>query len=217
MHFFASMALICHISIVFSDPGALERNTLSKDEVGKYRTEIIDFESNGLRVCTHCNCYKPDRTHHCRQCNRCIERMDHFCPWVNNCVGRYNQKHFVLFLVYVLLGELVAVFLFVARGIQCIRTKSACEDPLRPYGTLIGLIVCIVGVFFVIFVASMVCDQYEAIRDNISVVDRLQNHARGKQSLYENLKAVFGEDFCIYWFIPTLRGEISRYRRHKEW
>lgn len=28
------------------------------------------------RYCDVCQCYKPDRTHHCKECNACILRMD---------------------------------------------------------------------------------------------------------------------------------------------
>lgn len=55
----------------------------------------------GVRYCSKCQCFKPDRTHHCRQCGLCVLRMDHHCPWFSTCVGLRNHKFFVQFLVYV--------------------------------------------------------------------------------------------------------------------
>jgi len=50
--------------------------------------------------CRKCGQDKPERTHHCRICNRCVLKYDHHCPWINQCVGIYNERHFVLFMVY---------------------------------------------------------------------------------------------------------------------
>lgn len=61
------------------------------------------------KKCKKCNSVKPPMSHHCSICKRCIARMDHHCPWVNNCVGYYNQKHFLLFLLYVFLGSFHAL------------------------------------------------------------------------------------------------------------
>jgi len=47
---------------------------------------------------------KPARTHHCSVCNECVFLMDHHCPWVNNCVGLENQRYFLLFIYYLLIG-----------------------------------------------------------------------------------------------------------------
>eukprot|EP00927_Polykrikos_kofoidii_P077132 TRINITY_DN74108_c0_g1_i1.p1 TRINITY_DN74108_c0_g1~~TRINITY_DN74108_c0_g1_i1.p1 ORF type:complete len:343 (+),score=25.70 TRINITY_DN74108_c0_g1_i1:165-1193(+) len=52
--------------------------------------------SGGPRFCKWCNCFKPDRCHHCRVCRSCILRMDHHCPWIANCVGYKNHKYFML-------------------------------------------------------------------------------------------------------------------------
>ena len=46
------------------------------------------------------------------------------CSWVNNCVGRRNQKYFILFIVYVFLGEGYSLCMAIGRGIVCL-PKSA--------------------------------------------------------------------------------------------
>ncbi|KAI8982965.1 hypothetical protein BDB01DRAFT_135481 [Pilobolus umbonatus] len=33
------------------------------------------------RFCHMCECFKPDRSHHCKECNSCVLKMDHHCPW----------------------------------------------------------------------------------------------------------------------------------------
>jgi len=57
-------------------------------------------KSGKYRWCTHCNRWKPDRTHHCRKCNRCVLKMDHHCPWTNSCIGFYNYRYYLLLLFY---------------------------------------------------------------------------------------------------------------------
>lgn len=47
-----------------------------------YNREVFVCEPDGKpRWCWHCNCYKPDRSHHCSEVQRCVYKMDHFCPW----------------------------------------------------------------------------------------------------------------------------------------
>lgn len=62
----------------------------------------VTAKENGMmRFCGKCQCWKPDRTHHCSSCRRCILRMDHHCPWFATCIGFKNQKFFLQFLIYV--------------------------------------------------------------------------------------------------------------------
>lgn len=65
------------------------------------QNNVMSKENGQMRYCTKCDCWKPDRTHHCSACKKCILRMDHHCPWFAACVGHCNHKFFVQFLVHV--------------------------------------------------------------------------------------------------------------------
>ncbi|KAF8217400.1 zf-DHHC-domain-containing protein [Mycena galopus ATCC 62051] len=54
--------------------------------------------------CGKCGQQKPERTHHCRICKRCVLKYDHHCPGVNQCVGLHNERHFVMFMAYLVIA-----------------------------------------------------------------------------------------------------------------
>ncbi|KAI6025458.1 zf-DHHC-domain-containing protein [Pisolithus marmoratus] len=55
--------------------------------------------------CRKCHDTRPERAHHCRVCNHCVLKFDHHCPVrINQCVGLYNERHFVLFMAYLVLA-----------------------------------------------------------------------------------------------------------------
>lgn len=70
----------------------------------------ITVKNNGNpRYCSKCNCWKPDRAHHCSSCQQCCLKMDHHCPWFACCIGFRNQKFFIQFLVNSIALALVGV------------------------------------------------------------------------------------------------------------
>lgn len=73
-----------------------------------------------LQYCHQCEAYKAPRSHHCSRCSRCVLKMDHHCPWLNNCVGYHNQKHFVQFLLYAVIGSFYSCTLLVIAGHRAI-------------------------------------------------------------------------------------------------
>ena len=96
----------------------METNTLNP-------AQMRTFESLLTNQCKKCSTLKVPQSHHCSICKRCVARMDHHCPWVNNCVGYYNQKHFLLFLIYVALGSGHAITLIGYKCFSCIDDNCA--------------------------------------------------------------------------------------------
>ncbi|EMD31503.1 hypothetical protein CERSUDRAFT_89027 [Gelatoporia subvermispora B] len=63
-------------------------------------SDDIQIVKASVSRCRRCGIMRPERSHHCRICNRCVLKYDHHCPGINQCVGLYNERHFVLFLVW---------------------------------------------------------------------------------------------------------------------
>jgi len=98
-----------HLTCMLSDPGVVSRDD--------QEMQAIDVE--GQKKCKKCDAPKPFRAHHCSICKRCIMKMDHHCPWVNTCVAEYNQKHFLLFLIYVFLLCAVTLAVLLSKMLSC--------------------------------------------------------------------------------------------------
>ena len=57
-----------------------------------------------LKRCEKCYVVKTPGVHHCSFCRGCVMKRNHHCPWINNCVGQFNQKFFIQFCWYCLMG-----------------------------------------------------------------------------------------------------------------
>ncbi|KAJ8652180.1 hypothetical protein O0I10_012191 [Lichtheimia ornata] len=81
------------------------------------------------RYCDVCQCYKPDRTHHCKECNACILRMDHHCPWISGCVGHRNYKFFYLFVIYSAMYAIWSLCSSIPLIVNALSKNDATLDP----------------------------------------------------------------------------------------
>lgn len=118
MHYF----YVCTIRPGFLDEPPREAGTSflwAQKRTKKGALTGVRWSSGGIRItqatstrCSRCNKIRPERAHHCRICNKCVLKYDHHCPWINQCVGLYNERHFVLFMVYLV----ISTFWFSALG-----------------------------------------------------------------------------------------------------
>ncbi|KAF5374532.1 hypothetical protein D9615_009074 [Tricholomella constricta] len=67
-------------------------------------SSVLNVTRAETTQCSKCGQTKPERTHHCRICNRCVLKYDHHCPWINQCVGLHNERHFVMFMAYLVVS-----------------------------------------------------------------------------------------------------------------
>lgn len=106
------------------------QNTTSSTESGlpAVMRNTVEAKYDGTaRYCQKCQCYKPDRTHHCRHCGYCILRMDHHCPWFACCIGFRNHRFFVQFLGYGLALALTSTLLSILCLVQFVRYEMYLE------------------------------------------------------------------------------------------
>ena len=57
-----------------------------------------------------CHHHRPPRCHHCPVCDICILKRNHHCFFTGACIGLGNQKNFILFLLWDILGIIYALF-----------------------------------------------------------------------------------------------------------
>ncbi|KAF8429180.1 DHHC palmitoyltransferase-domain-containing protein [Tirmania nivea] len=149
-----------------SRPQSLAQWMLPKNLHEFYNLDAFICENDGLpRWCFHCNCWKPDRSHHCGELGRCVRKMDHFCPWVGGVVGETSFKFFyqtVCYgLVYCCYLLVVTAVMIQDRGTRGISVPST------------WLILLVLACFFLLFCAGMTSTTTQFILRNTTTIDNL--------------------------------------------
>ncbi|KAF9001502.1 DHHC palmitoyltransferase-domain-containing protein [Cyathus striatus] len=89
----------------------------------KWNKEVKITPASTTR-CRKCSVLRPEadrvreRAHHCRICNRCVLKYDHH--WINQCVGLHNERHFVMFMLYLVTGSFFFGITGYSKFLECL-------------------------------------------------------------------------------------------------
>eukprot|EP01124_Arcella_intermedia_P037132 TRINITY_DN9873_c0_g1_i3.p1 TRINITY_DN9873_c0_g1~~TRINITY_DN9873_c0_g1_i3.p1 ORF type:complete len:289 (-),score=47.59 TRINITY_DN9873_c0_g1_i3:89-928(-) len=185
------LTLASYFRCIFTDPGGVPRELTAK-----MSADLAETGELQTKWCKKCNCYKPDRTHHCSVCKTCVLKMDHHCPWVNNCVGFRNYKFFCLFLTYIPLLCLWYIIGAVPRIVAShFRLFSSAELQI--------MVVMIICVTFGLGLSCFSAAHIGYVFKNVTTLESFD----GERSPYdlgfkENWRQVFGKSPWL-WFVPV--------------
>ena len=154
-------------------------------------------------LCNKCYSIKVKGVHHCNECHKCVYNRDHHCGWFNNCIGQFNQKFFLLFILYLFIFSILSLFISFFYFIF-IRFTDIFEFGFK-FFLQVFFHICL-NVIYIILAYNFILDQYETIKEKSIVYDYHNNCMIEIRSKYETLCEIFGEEFSINWFLPFTKG-----------
>lgn len=82
------MAVWAHLATMLTNPGTIAKQPqeVPVQAIPWNQPQLINGQ--WVTSCGRCNCYKPERAHHCSTCGYCIRKMDHHCP----CESRKGER-----------------------------------------------------------------------------------------------------------------------------
>jgi len=155
-----------------------------------------------LKRCDKCYMVRTPRVHHCSVCKGCVMKMDHHCPWINNCVGQFNQKFFIQFCFYCLIGCTQAAFI----TLYYLVYKNKKEFWASNWLIFAIVIQLIFSLIFTIFTICMLNDQWSIIQNDTTLIDMKQKKFLEKREISEVVNETFGTAFGLHWFLPIKTG-----------
>ena len=170
------------------------------------------------RYCLTCQCFKPDRCHHCSACNRCVLNMDHHCLWLNNCVGFWNRKAFMLVLIY---AESITLLIEVTMLNDFVKAiEWGCSDEFfskyddKFHKNMLVIVSYVLNSIILALMTTFLRFHWMLATQNKTTIENLENDGFFFYSKYdigvkENLAQIFGDSPALYALpiVGHLRGD----------
>lgn len=170
----------------------------------------FDAPPRGWDYCADCHQHRPPRTYHCSLCDCCILKRNHHCHFTGVCIGLGNQRNFIMFLLWVVWGDLYALFTcwhllskyYIPLTFTVTGLIGYFMPPLYIFLPLFGLSTWS-GCFLMFFICSvtvsclialsLLISHFRLILENQTEYERRQNDKSFSKGYLFNFKLVFGQ------------------------
>ncbi|XP_078000383.1 putative palmitoyltransferase ZDHHC24 [Glandiceps talaboti] len=174
----------------------------------------------GWRYCAVCLQNSPPRSFHCFSCENCILKRDHHCAFTGKCIGHYNQRFYMMALLYLFLGALFANFLnfdhaWAILGGLTWQSFFTMILPLLAYiiglthgYTFIMAFLCGTCFFAGIFISVLLYWHAQVVLNGQTTHEKATKDRQYDLGWKENLRGVLGEKWHLVWLFPLISSPL---------
>lgn len=171
------------------------------------------------KYCDKCGLNAPPRCHHCPFCKNCILKRDHHCFFARRCIGFYNQRHFIVFLVWAVFGTSYTTLYFLPYFFKIVWIQMSFWDIFPPFALLRAaaghcsfwaanmITTFTLNFLFVVLSINFAVEQLQLIRSGMTQfeqykVDKNRLVISDPRPFKEKLRSVFGCDYGLSLICP---------------
>jgi palmitoyltransferase len=183
-------------------------------------------------LCTKCDLNAPPRCHHCPFCDNCVLKRDHHCFFTRRCVGFYNQRHFVVFLVWAVFGTVYTTAHFIPYLLHVFLVSA--WDLFAPFALLRAcfgygdfttaniMFIFTFNLLFVMLSSAFLFEQIDLINTGITQfeqkkVDTKRLVISDPRHINDKVKAVLGYNYASSFVIPIMHLVYPPHENPFQW
>jgi len=183
------------------EEGELKRIRMKNGEVPIEHLQQLAFErvlkKLNIRFCSHCQKFKPPRTHHCSKCGKCVLKLDHHTDFLGNCIGFFNYKCYINSVAYEVIFLWILEYVYIKLMSDPFNRERIAWGHfiLINFSYLLAVGLCLYMTLYLFF-------QFWLILTGRTSLEMLENKKENyNYGIWKNFQSVFGSNFLL-WFFP---------------
>ncbi|XP_071808724.1 uncharacterized protein [Asterias amurensis] len=178
IHFLVDLPLFCvmfylYYVLLFRDPGRIPRSKAILEDADPCIRDVATGKTKADEFCICCEITVPDRARHCKMCEQCMLGIDHHCLFLLSCIAKDNHRHFVTFILVVMLSQVIFIlysiqYLFIIYPGHTLWEMGVAVVHKQPWVWSM----CLLNLLSIIWGVSLVFMQLQLIANGVTMVWR---------------------------------------------